>query len=174
MLSARIPAGNAVEALQALLEAKLTTPEKMADATWQQRVDVITDRGYKRYDERTSTMLGETAERLLETYHGDLRRLRDEADRVVEQEHHLLQQFKGVGDVGAHIFLREVQMVWEEAYPYADPRVCSSSEKLGLPNKPDALADLVDRRDFPRLVCALMRIELADACNDVRRAARES
>lgn len=53
LLSARIAAGNAVQAARALLEAKLTTPKKMADASWQDRVDVITWHGYKRYDERT-------------------------------------------------------------------------------------------------------------------------
>ena len=58
LLSARIPAENAVQAAKALIEAGLTTPEEMAQASWQDRVDVITWHGYKRYDERTSTMLG--------------------------------------------------------------------------------------------------------------------
>src|SRR5438552_19144103 len=61
LLSARISAGNALEATRALIEAGLTTPQKMARATWQRRVDVITWHGYKRYDERTSTMLDDTA-----------------------------------------------------------------------------------------------------------------
>src|ERR671934_2577698 len=76
LLSARISAGNALEATRALIEAGLTTPRKMAAATWQQRVDVITWHGYKRYDERTSTMLGETAALVLDKYQGDLRKLR--------------------------------------------------------------------------------------------------
>ncbi len=57
LLSARISAGNASRAARALLDAGLTTPGKMAEASWQDRVDVITWHGYKRYDERTSTML---------------------------------------------------------------------------------------------------------------------
>src|SRR5919198_5040288 len=79
LLSARIAAGNALEATRALIGAGLTTPRKMADATWQQRVDVITWHGYKRYDERTATMLGDTAELLLNKYKGDLRKLRETA-----------------------------------------------------------------------------------------------
>lgn len=68
LLSARIPSRNAVRAARALIESGLTTPDKMARASWQDRVDVITWHGYKRYDERTSTMLGDTAERLIANY----------------------------------------------------------------------------------------------------------
>lgn len=70
LLSARISAENAVRASRALMDAGLTTPQKMAQATWQERVDVITWHGYKRYDERTSTMLGDTAGHLLQAYGG--------------------------------------------------------------------------------------------------------
>jgi hypothetical protein len=35
-LSARISAGNALEATRALIEAGLTTPQRMAGASWQQ------------------------------------------------------------------------------------------------------------------------------------------
>jgi endonuclease III len=171
LLSARIRADNAVQAARALIEAKLTTPQKMAEATWQDRVDVITWHGYKRYDERTATMLGDTAEILLERYGGDLRQLRDEANRDVDAEHRLLQQFKGVGKVGADIFLREVQSVWDEAYPYLDARVARVAGKVGLPDQPRALARLVDRQDFPRLVAGLVRIDLANAHQQVREQA---
>lgn len=120
LLSARISARNAAQAAKALVESGLTTPEKMAKASWQRRVDVITSHGYKRYDERTSTMLGNTAELVLDKYHGDLRNLRKEAGHDVKREHQLLQQFSGIGPVGADIFLREVQLVWDEGYPYAE------------------------------------------------------
>jgi hypothetical protein len=42
LVGARIRYGNAVEAARALIEAGLTTPRKMAEASWQERVDVIT------------------------------------------------------------------------------------------------------------------------------------
>jgi endonuclease III len=116
LMSARISAANASQAAKALVEAGLTTPEKMAQASWQDRVDVITWHGYKRYDERTSTMLGDTAAFVIKKYKGDLRKLRDEAERDVKREHQLLQQFSGIGAVGADIFMREVQLVWDETY----------------------------------------------------------
>lgn len=171
LYSARISADNAARAMKALIEAGLTTPQKMADATWQERVDVITWHGYKRYDERTSSMLGDTAELLLERYRGDLRELRDEAERDVGREHELLQQFKGIGAVGADIFLREVQVAWEEAYPYADEKVLKAARRLDLGGDAQTLARRVDRRNFPRFTAALIRLDLEDGYDDVRQAA---
>lgn len=171
LLSARLPAANAVQAARALREAGLTTPRKMAAASWQERVDVITWHGYKRYDERTATMLGQTAELLLERWQGDLRRLRDEAGRDPQEERRLLQEFKGIGPVGADIFLREVQPVWDEVYPWADERVLRAARRLDLGADARALARLVERRRFPALVAGLIRIELADGYEEVREAA---
>jgi endonuclease III len=160
LLSARISYRNALQATRALLDAGLKTPQRMAQATWQERVDVITWHGYKRYDERTSTMLGKTAQQLLDAYQGDLRKLRDEADHSVQQEHRLLQAFDGIGAVGADIFLREVQTVWDEAYPYADKKVLEAAGRVGLPRDPKRLASLAPQRDFPRLTAALIRSRL--------------
>jgi endonuclease III len=171
LLSARISYRNGLHAARALIKAGLTTPRKMADATWQDRVDVITRHGYKRYDERTSTMLGDTASLLLDKYNGDLRKLRDAANRDVKREHELLQEFSGIGPVGADIFLREVQIVWGEAFPYADKKVLRAAGSLGLPKDASQLARLVPRRDFARLAAALVRTDLDDVHDQVRTAA---
>ncbi len=171
LFSARIPARNAAQAARALIDAGLTTPKKMAAATWQERVDVITWHGYKRYDEKTSTMLGQTAELLLDRYGGDLRNLREEADRRPSEEHRLVQQFKGIGQTGADIFLREVQVAWEECHPFADARVLSAAERLGLGSDAKALARLVSRHDFARLAAALVRTDLAGDYDDIRQEA---
>lgn len=170
LYSARISAGNATKAARALIEAGLTTPEKMAKASWQDRVDVITWHGYKRYDERTSTMLGDTAQMVLERYHGDLRRLREEAEHDVPQEKKLLQQFKGIGNLGADIFLREVQIAWNEVHPYADAKVLQAAKRLGLGSDVEALAELTSRKKFPQLVAALVRMDLDDGYDEIREA----
>lgn len=171
LLSAPIQSGNAVEAARALRQAGLTTPRKMADASWQDRVDVITWHGYKRYDERGSTMLGQTAEQVLHRYGGDLRKLRQEAQGDVHVLEARLKEFKGIGKVGAAIFLREVQGTWEEVYPYVDERVLRGARHLGLPGDAKALVRLVDRKDFPRLAAALIRVELAKGHDAVRHKA---
>lgn len=171
LLSARIPADNATQAARALIDAGLTTPQKMARATWQERVDVITWHGYKRYDERTSTMLGQTAEHLLDAYGGDLRRLREAAARDPAREKERLMEFKGIGNIGADIFLREIQGVWEEAFPYADARVLKAARRLNLGDSPKALARHVDRHDFPRFAAALLRVDLHKAYDQILQAA---
>ncbi|MEX1034297.1 MAG: hypothetical protein WDZ30_13110 [Cellvibrionaceae bacterium] len=171
LFSARIPADNAAEATRALIKAKLTTPEKMAEATWQERVDVITWHGYKRYDERTSTMLGEAAQLCIDKYRGDLRNLRNAAGRQVDKEQKLLTEFKGIGNVGADIFLREVQQVWEEVYPYADQRVLKAAKQLQLGSSAKELSKLVPRRQFSSLVAALLRVDLKKSYDEVRKAA---
>lgn len=76
LLSARISARIALAAARELHQAGYRTPRRMADATWQQRVDALGRGGYRRYDERTATMLGEGAEQLLTDHRGDLRELR--------------------------------------------------------------------------------------------------
>lgn len=158
LLSARISADKAVSATRSLFSAGFTTPQKMASATWQERVDAITWSGYKRYDERTATMLGDTAQRLLETYGGDLRELHRGACQQGVHPSDLLQEFSGIGAVGANIFLREVQLLWS-LYPFADERVLSIATALGLPGQAQPLAELCQKQDFPRLTAALMRVK---------------
>lgn len=169
--SARIPADNAMRATRALIDAGLTTPRQMADATWQDRVDVITAHGYKRYDERTATMLGDTAQRMLDDFDGDLRNLRAQCGRDAGRERKMLQRFSGIGETGADIFLREVQTAWPEAYPYADKRVAKGARALGLPARAADLAKLVPRREFARFAAALVRVDLDRGYDDVLDAA---
>ena len=160
LFSTRISAKIAVQATGALADRGWTTPEKMAESTWEQRAKTLNEAGYARYDERTSTMLGDMAQLLLDRYGGDLRKLREEADREPERERKLLKEFKGIGDVGADIYFREAQAAWEELFPFADRRALEGAKELGLEDDAEALLRLVEDRDFPRLVAALVRIKL--------------
>lgn len=171
LLSARISADIAVAAARALADAGWTTPRKMADATWAQRTKVLNRSGYARYDERTSRMLGDASQHLLEAYGGDLRRLRDAADRDPAGERRLLKEFKGIGDVGADIFLREVQRTWPEVRPFFDERALRSARRLRLPGDGEELARLAPRGDTARLAAALMRSAIAKDHRDILAAA---
>jgi hypothetical protein len=172
LLSARIGAGIALQAGRALADQGWTTPKKMAGATWEQRTRTLNKAGYARYDESTSRMLGDTAEMLVERYGGDLRRLREAAERKPDRERSLLKECKGLGDVGVSIFLREVQLAWDELYPFADARALDAAQRLGLGNDAKALAKHVSRQDFPRFVAALVRVGLAKDHDEVLEAAR--
>lgn len=160
LFSARIGAQQAVKAAKALSDAGWTTPEKMAEATWKQRVDVLNRNGYARYDESTSRMLEDASRHLLEKYDGDLRRLREMADGDEMRALNLLTEFKGIGETGAYIFLREAQAAWDEFYPFADRRSLEAAGKIGLGEDAKTLSALVPRKDFPHLVTALLRADL--------------
>ena len=173
LLSARIRADAATQAAAALLKSGWTSPQKLADAGWKARVEVLNRSGYARYDESTARMLGDSADLLLKSYGGDLRRLREKAGRDPDTERQLLRDFKGLGKVGVDIFCREAQVAWEEIYPFADARSLAAASKLGLPDSAGKLARLVDRETFPRLVAALIRCSLANDAPDIREAAGE-
>jgi endonuclease III len=151
LLSARISADIAVAAARALSDAGLRDARSMADASWQDRVDALGKGGYRRYDERTSTLLGKGAELLLERYDGDLRRLREESDPKKA-----LLDIPGIGPTGADIFLRDVQGIWPEFAPYIDRKALDGARRLGLPASPKKLSGLVADRDIPRLADGLV------------------
>ncbi len=171
LLSARIGAETALAATKALAERGWTAADKMAGATWEQRTRALNRAGYARYDESTSRMLGDTAEMLVEKYRGDLRGLRDAVARTPERERTLLKECKGLGEVGADIFCREAQIVWDELYPFADRRALEAAKRLGLEDDPGKLAKQVPRKEFPRLVAALVRTSLAKDYEGVLEAA---
>lgn len=164
LMSARIRASTALGAAQAVFDHGWTTPRRMADASWADRARVLNEAGYARYDERTSRMLGETAQLLLDRYRGDLRQLREEAGHDPAAERRLLEECKGVGDVGVDIFFREAQRAWTELYPFADARTLQAADRLGLPRDPRDLSGLVDGPpEFVRLINGLIQVDLDGA-----------
>jgi endonuclease III len=172
LFSARIGAEQAAKAARAMLDQGWTTARKLAATTWDQRVRVLNQHGYARYDERTASMLGDACELLLDRYQGDLRKLREAAGRDPDRERKLLKEVKGIGEVGVDIFFREVQVVWEELFPFADRRALDAAKRLGLPADARALARGSDPRTFARLVAGLVRARLAKDHDAVLEAAR--
>ncbi|MEV5643197.1 endonuclease [Streptomyces flaveolus] len=157
LLSARIRGSVAVATARALDEAGLGDPRRMAGAGRQERVDALGRGGYRRYDERTATQLGDGAGLLIERWGGDLRRLRREADGEVPELRRLLQEFPGVGPAGADIFLREAQRVWPEAAPYLDRKALQGARRLGLPEDAGRLVGLAGGTEPAVLAAALVR-----------------
>ncbi|MFI6805148.1 endonuclease [Streptomyces luteogriseus] len=157
LLSARIRGSIALAAARALHEAGLRDPRRMAQASWQERVDALGRGGYRRYDERTATQLGEGARLLNERWGGDLRRLRREADGEVPELRRLLQEFPGMGPAGAGIFLREAQGIWPETAPFLDAKALQGAERLDLPKDAERLTALAGDTDPAVLAAALVR-----------------
>ncbi|MFH9609547.1 endonuclease [Streptomyces sp. NPDC017448] len=173
LLSARIRAPVAVAAARALSGHGMRTPRRMADATWQQRVDALGEGGYRRYDERTSTQLGQGAELVLDLWKGDLRRLRAEADGDGEALRAGLQRVPGVGPAGADVFVREVQGLWPEAGFHVGAKGLQGAERVGLPASAARLAEVARGRDPAVFAAALVRAALdKESAEAVREAAR--
>jgi hypothetical protein len=117
---------------------------------------------YVRYDESSATRLADIAAAVQDDYGGDLRNL---AAGDVKGTIRLLKQFKGIGDTGADIFLREIQDVWTWVRPYFDKRAIGAARQFGLPTDPDELGALAPHTNS-KLAAALVRVSLDDALRD--------
>lgn len=176
-MSARISHRTALKAARALSDAGWTTAGQMADSRWEDRVETLNAAGYARYDESTARMLGDTARLLCDAHGGDLRNLRAESDRDPQAERRALKDFKGIGDVGADIFFRELQAAWSEHFPFMDDPARAAARRLGVPATPQALAERVAPERFLRIVTALVRtglegVERADLLEGSERTTR--
>jgi endonuclease III len=159
LASKPIDATIAMRAARELFSAKWRTPDAVLDAD---RADVIEAFGrarYTRYDESSATRLVDVATAVRDDYHGDLRGLAERAGGDLGEARRLLEQFKGIGDTGADIFLREVQDVWTWVRPFFDARALEAAATLGLAEK-----DLPDLggSECARLAAALVRVSLDD------------
>lgn len=153
------PSGTtlALAAARELSAAGWRTSRAMAAAPRQDVVDALDRAHYRRYDENAATSLHADARLLEDRWNGDLRRLREEAGGDPRRIRELLQEFRGIGPVGAEIFCREAQGVWPELQPAFDRRALAGAREAGLPTDPGRLADLVEPSDLPRFAAALVR-----------------
>jgi endonuclease III len=168
LMSARIDTDIAVAAGRALFARGYTDPGSMLEASWQDRVDALGEGRYVRYDESTATYLADTSTLLLERYDGDLGQLRAAADGDRGRIHELLQDAKGIGRVGADIFCREAQRVWQELRPFVDDHTLGTADRLGLGDSAEALADLHGDDDLSLVTAALVRAAATDDLEVVR------
>ncbi len=158
LASKPLSADLAANAAHALFRAGWRTPQRMREATWQQRVDALGRAHYRRFDESSATRLAETCAAVLDEHRGDLRALRPPEDAGPEEVAALLealQRFPGIGPTGARIFAREVQAVWPGVRPFVDDRGLRAARALGLPDDPAALAALVEPDEVATLASAL-------------------
>lgn len=163
LFSARIGSDISVNAARELISRGWTTAEKMDDTTWNMRVDALNKAHYTRYQEKTSTFLGDISKKLLDEYNGDLRKLKDEAANDKKKLRELLKEFKGEGDVGVDIFFREIQQVWTSLFPFLDEKASKAAQKINLPKSAEGLADKVNnnKNQYVKLLSALVRADLA-------------
>jgi hypothetical protein len=162
LASKPIDATIATRAARELFRAGLRTPQAVLTAERATMIRAFGRAHYIRYDESSATRLADIAAAVRDEYGGDLRKL---ATGDVNTTSRLLKQFKGIGDTGADIFLREIQDVWTWVRPYFDKRAIEAARQLDLPATPDELGRLAPR-DNAKLAAALVRVSLDDELRD--------
>jgi endonuclease III len=161
LASKPIDAAIAMRAGHELFSDGLKTPKAVLDAERQTMIAAFGRAHYVRYDESSATRLTEMAQRVVDDYSGDLREIPRRTSNNVAATKQMLKQFKGIGDTGADIFLREVQDVWTWVRPHFDKRATRTAKALGLPSDPEKLGALAPRANA-RLAAALVRASLDD------------
>lgn len=167
LASKPIDAAVAMRAGHELFREGLRTPKAVLDADRRTMIDAFGRAQYARYDESSATRLTEMAQLVVHEYSGDLRELARRSHGDVDAAKRMLKEFKGIGDTGADIYLREVQDVWPWVRPYFDKRAAGTAKALGLPSEPVKLGALAPGANA-RLAAALVRASLDD---DVRQKA---
>jgi endonuclease III len=164
LASKPIDAAIAMRAGHELFSDGLRTPKAVLDSDRRTMIEAFGRAHYVRYDESSATRLTEIAQLVLDDYSGDLREIARRSDGDIDAAKRMLKKFKGIGDTGADIYLREVQDVWSWVRPYFDKRAVRGAKALGLPGDPKKLGALAPRANA-RLAAALVRVSLN---NDVR------
>ena len=165
LASKPIDATIAMAAAHQLFKACLRTPKAVLSSDRQTMISAFGRAHYLRYDESSATRVTDMAEHVRDDFSGDLREIAGRSQHDAAAAKRMLKKFKGIGDTGADIYLREVQDVWPWVRPYFDDRATKAAKKLGLPAQPEKLGALAPR-DNARLAAALVRVSLDD---DVRR-----
>lgn len=165
LASKPIDATIAMQAGRELFRAGLRTPAAVLDADRATMIRAFGRAHYVRYDESSATRLTDIARTVCDEYDGDLRELAARSGHDVKSATRLLKQFKGIGDTGADIFLREVQDVWTWVRPYFDKRALAAARDIGLPADAAELSKLAPRSNA-KLAAALVRISLDDGLRE--------
>jgi endonuclease III len=161
LASKPIDAAIAMRAGHELFSDGLRTPKAVLDSDRRTMIDAFGRAHYVRYDESSATRLTEIAQLVVDEYSGDLREIARRSDDDIDAAKRMLKKFKGIGDTGADIYLREVQDVWPWVRPYFDKRAARTAKALGLPSDPTKLGALAPRANA-RLAAALVRFALDD------------
>ena len=161
LASKPIDATIAMRAGHELFSDGLKTPKAVLEADRRTMINAFGRAHYVRYDESSATRLADMAQRVVDEYSGDLRDIARRGAHDVDAAKRMLKEFKGIGDTGADIFLREVQDVWTWVRPHFDKRATRTAKALGLPTDPTKLGALAPRANA-RLAAALVRASLDD------------
>ena len=173
LFGARISEKIAANTYRAFAMARVTTPEAILRTGWDGLVAILDRGGYVRYDYKTATKLLAINRDLMERHGGDLDPLHAMAADQEDLAERIRHLGKGIGEVTANIFLREMRGVWPKAQPLPSDLAVAAAKALRfisprLANRKLILKRLRDawQRDggtadtFPDFESALVRVGL--------------
>lgn len=170
LFGAPITESVAIKTYRCFEKRSVLSAEKILKTGWEGLVEILDEGGYTRYDYKTADKVLEVANNLVKTYGGSLSRVHSVASGSRDLERRLKGLGKGIGDVTASIFLRELRGVWEKADPYPTRLELLAGERLGIlqkgPTAEDALEQLkvfwvkngVREKSFIDFETALLRL----------------
>jgi endonuclease III len=151
LFGARISEKIASNTYRSFERSGVDTAERIISAGWDELVKILDNGGYVRYDFSTATKLLNTMADLKERY-GSLDGLYGQSSDTKDLER-ILKQFKGIGAVTAHIFLREMRGIWD-----VDPGVPNKVKERGG-NLDIDLKDVEGER-LARIETAIVKLNL--------------
>ena len=132
LYGARISQGVAARTYREFARARLLSPRAILKTGWDGLVQILDGGGYVRYDFKTATKLLLVCESLMKDYGGDLNALHAAARDARDLERRVMALGKGIGEVTAGIFLRELRGVWSKADPAASELALAGARDFGL------------------------------------------
>jgi endonuclease III len=145
LFGARISTDIAMRTYREFEKRAVIGAKEMLASGWDALVEILDGGGYVRYDFSTATRLLDIAKRCESVYGCNLNNLHRKAKDGKELATLLKGLGKGVGDVTANIFLRELRGIWEKAEPEPSALVALAAEHLGIiKGRRSALKELKD------------------------------
>lgn len=132
LFGARISETIVVHTYKEFEKEKALTPDNILKKEWEGLVGILDNGGYVRYDFKTATKLLQIIKNLKEEYQSDLNRLHQAAKDPGDLEKRLKNLGKGIGDITANIFLRELRGIWKKADPSPSPLVIEGARCINI------------------------------------------
>jgi hypothetical protein len=132
LYGARISQDIAAQTYREFARARVLSPRAILNTGWDGLVRILDRGGYVRYDFKTATKLLLVCESLTKDYGGSLDALHAAAQDARDLERRVMALGKGIGEVTAGIFLRELRGVWSKADPAASELVLAGARDLGF------------------------------------------
>lgn len=167
-----VPSDTVVNAVTGLFSRRWDSAPEMAQVDDEARAEVLAAAGLPKPQDAART-LGAATRYVLDTYDGDLQRLRAAAGGDGDRLRGLLDDIPGMHATGRVVFLREAQMFWPEAGPAMDDRATRAARRLDLPHTSgELLEDVARGSGYERLswiTGALAQVDAMDEYDDVRK-----